>query len=163
MFEEEVFIKCFLNDGYSVSNLGRLRNDKNNKILEGSTTRNKSGYLYFKINNKYYTSQRLIYKSFNINDDIDNLDIDHIDRNKLNNRLDNLRKCSRSDNLMNQGTRLKNQLNEKYIYKLKEFFIFEIRTKNLKDYQRFNTLEACKEYKQEFYNNNKDNYPFLCI
>ena len=163
MFEEEIFTKCFLNDAYSVSNLGKLRNDKNNKILEGSTTRNKSGYLYFKINNKYYTSQRVIYKSFNINQNIDELDIDHIDRNKLNNKLDNLRACSRSENLMNQGTRGKNQLNEKYIYKSKEFFIFEIRTKNLKDYQRFNTLEACKEYKEEFYNNNKDNYPFLCI
>ena len=56
-----------------------------------------------------------------------------------------------------------NQLNEKYIYESKGFFIFEIRTKNLKDCKRFNTLEACKEYKEQFYNDNKENYPFLCI
>jgi AP2 domain len=64
---------------------------------KGTISTNKSGYSRHrtKINNKIYTTSRVIYKAFNmdwnINDASPDNTIDHIDRNSLNNDITNLR------------------------------------------------------------------------
>jgi hypothetical protein len=56
-------------------------------------------YLYVYISGKPYSSHRIIAKMHGI--DISN-DIDHIDGNKINNRIENLRPATRCQNTMNR-------------------------------------------------------------
>ena len=93
---------------YSISNLGRIKTTKRNPhfILKpqwyswGGTT-------YAKINlwndsgQKAFFLHRLLATAFILNPD--NLpEVDHIDRNSTNNRIDNLRWVSRSSNKINR-------------------------------------------------------------
>jgi len=110
----EIFINCNINANYEVSNLGRLRNKKTNRFLNGYTPQN--GYIRFKINNTYYTAGRVIYQSFNPLINIDNFDISYIDNNPKNLKLDNLRTTTRQESTGNQTTRHTNKLNTKNIH-----------------------------------------------
>lgn len=78
-----------------ISNLGRCRIDNEISIRSPK----KSGYLYF----HNTPVHRLVYEKF-IGEIKKGLDIDHIDRNRQNNRLDNLRACTRSENMKNYET-----------------------------------------------------------
>jgi hypothetical protein len=68
------------------------------KIGDCAGSKSTSGYKYIKINGKQYSCHRLIfcmvYGYFP-------KEIDHIDGNSLNNRVENLREASHSDNLKN--------------------------------------------------------------
>lgn len=77
-----------------ISNLGRCKIDDEISIRPVK----QSGYVYF-CNTPVH---RLVYSAFvgNINKN----DIDHIDRNRQNNRVVNLRCCSRSENMRNKKT-----------------------------------------------------------
>ena len=100
-----------------VSNLGRCKADDkivNNKPRE-------SGYVNFCC----IPVHRLVYKLF-ISPNIDGLDVDHIDRNRLNNRVSNLRACTRKENMLNINTR----------QHLKEMF----NKQKYKDFQRQNNV-----------------------
>jgi len=168
MFEEEVFIKCFFNDAYSVSNLGRLRNDENNKMLKVQKIDNNEKYKYFRLKNKIYYAHTVIYKSFNPLEDLTNKEIDHINKIKGDNRLINLRSATDNENKLNQVVRKNNKLGEKNISRAKnkqgrDYFIFVIRSQIIKHYKTFKTFEEAKEYKLKFFNDNKNNCPFLCI
>lgn len=65
-----------------------------------------NGYLRIRINNKNYKQHRIIGLFF-LGLDIDDLSsqIDHIDRNKLNNSIDNLRIVSHQQNLFNTSAK----------------------------------------------------------
>lgn len=79
-----------------VSNLGRCK--AGNKIIQLRPRKN--GYLTF-LNIPLH---RLIYTTF-IDKNIDGLDIDHIDRNRQNNRIVNLKACTRKENMANTNTK----------------------------------------------------------
>ena len=70
---------------------------------------NKKGYIQICINNKKYLLHRVIYKYFNeewdITDSSSNNQIDHIDINPINNRIENLRRVNQSQNNRNQNKR----------------------------------------------------------
>ena len=110
----EEFKKIDEFDNYSISNLGNVRNDETGRILKGSE--NGRGYL------RVCLSKNNIKKTFNIHklmgiafiENINNCgEIDHINRNSLDNRVDNLRWVSRSQNQANGGKRQ----NKSSIYK----------------------------------------------
>lgn len=61
-----------------------------------------SGYAQVRINNKAYLAHRLIAEAFFGKCPEDN-EVDHIDRNKLNNDINNLRYVSRSENMLNRS------------------------------------------------------------
>lgn len=61
-----------------------------------------SGYLVGKIDGKQYRAHRI---AFAIYHGYWPDEIDHIDRDKINNRIDNLRDCSRSENNLNRKFR----------------------------------------------------------
>ena len=82
---------------YMISNLGRVKNAEQNKILKGKIT--STGYREYclTINHKKrsYLGHRLVYEAWN--GKIQGV-INHIDGNKLNNRITNLEDVSSSEN-----------------------------------------------------------------
>lgn len=90
---------------YSISNLGRVRNEKFNRILNPSLKNN--GYYYHNLSvngkKKNFYIHRLIAEAF-IPNPYDYPVINHKDENKTNNSIDNLEWCTIEYNL-NYGTR----------------------------------------------------------
>lgn len=65
-----------------------------------------SGYYRVKFMGKGFLEHRVIYEMFNGHF---THDLDHIDRNKLNNKIENLRTCSRPENVLNSRIRVDNK------------------------------------------------------
>lgn len=90
--------KCF----YEVSNMGRVKSitkiNKKEKILKGRAQR---GYLKVRINHNINIHKLVITAFIGLRPD--GMQIDHIDRNRQNNRLENLRYCTPYENRMNQN------------------------------------------------------------
>ena len=83
-------------------------NKRHNKWNCCSDNKVSSGYIQIMINNKFYKLHRLIYKYHNEEWDITNLknnEIDHIDIDKTNNKIENLRVVNRSQNVRNKNKR----------------------------------------------------------
>ena len=112
MNEEFKIIKDFEN--YSISNIGRLKNNNSNRILK--TFIAGSGYEYCRIINEFghkkITIHNLVAKEF-LGVRPFKFDVDHIDRNKLNNNVINLRYVSRSENQLNKNVSCIPRINKK--------------------------------------------------
>ena len=97
---EEKFVKVKGYDGYEVSNTGKIKSLKTNRLL--TPQKNNCGYLYILLtdsNKKVRINliHRLVFDSFIGIDD--GLEINHLDEDKENNRLDNLELITHEDNL----------------------------------------------------------------
>ena len=92
-------------ENYEVSNLGNIRNMSTGKNLNGTLTNN--GYLVVSLyNNGNKTTKyihRLVAEAFIENPD-DLKEVDHINCDKTDNRVENLRWITRSDNCFNKRT-----------------------------------------------------------
>lgn len=84
-----------INNNYLVSNTGEIANQKSQKILQGSL---RNGYKRVTINHKQYSVHILVYETFK---GMIHGVIDHIDGNKVNNHIDNLRDITQSENMKN--------------------------------------------------------------
>jgi len=115
MHEEFKTIKNF--DNYLISNFGNVKNKKTNRILKPCI--NSKGYfdvILRKYNKNYHkVIHRLIGESF-IENPYNKLCIDHIDNNKLNNNVDNLRWCTSQENSQNSKLSSKNTSGYKGVY-----------------------------------------------
>ena len=94
-------------DNYIVSTFGRVRNIKTGKVLIPFTTKN--GYLMVSpsrggVSCKMYV-HRLVLESFIPNEDT-NLQVNHINGIKSDNRLDNLEWCTSSENHLHRSRTL---------------------------------------------------------
>ena len=103
---EEVFKPCFEN--YEISNLGNCRKKLHNgtyRIIKGSILNTGGGYRYLQIQRngkrKNYLFHRWVGKCFIGEQPEDKPYIDHINRNPLDNRVENLRWINHQDNLRN--------------------------------------------------------------
>ena len=93
-------------DGFLVrkKNVGRGARGRAGAIISSV---DKNGYVYVSINKKQYRAHQIIflwhhgYLPENV--------IDHIDRNKLNNKIDNLKEVSRTCNRINAGLDITNK------------------------------------------------------
>jgi hypothetical protein len=94
---------CFEN--YEISNLGNCRkllNDGTYKTIKGSTLNR--GYRYFQVQRDGMRVNKLFHEMVAmafIGPRPENLVIDHIDRDKLNNKVENLRYVSHTENCRN--------------------------------------------------------------
>ena len=92
---------------FQASSLGEIKNVISNKILGQSTfpSRGNKYYLRCSLNGHPYKVHRLVALAFLPN--IENKpDVDHIDFNEQNNRVDNLRWVSKSENSLHSKDRL---------------------------------------------------------
>lgn len=117
-------IKDFPN--YSINENGEVLNNKTNKILK--ILKCNRGYcrLNLRKNNKSYGNyiHRLVAKTFIPNPN-NLVCIDHIDRNKENNNLNNLRWVNHSENNINRFVR--GNIKYRHLYIQKTSFIIKIR------------------------------------
>jgi len=95
-------------DNYEMNQEGVLRNVETNRILKWSLT---DGYARFELNQgglkKKVFLHRVLAELFVWNPD-DLPCVDHIDRNRLNNAIENLRWCTHSENNRNRSIRKHN-------------------------------------------------------
>ena len=134
---------------------------KRNMYLKN--TLNNVGYLRVRLYNKCkgttFGIHRLCYMCNNPTDDITNFEIDHIDNDRTNNNIENLRKATRSENKSNNKTMITNKLGLKNITKtkwntyrfklVKNKIIYRKTFKNLQDaidYRDKFVLEKCGEF-----------------
>jgi hypothetical protein len=115
---EEEFRQITNYENYSISNFGRLKNNKTNRILKLSTKNRR--YVTCRIINedgfKTTTIHILVALMF-IGERPKDYEVDHIDNNKLNNNINNLQYISRSQNMSKippQSKCRKNKTNEYY-------------------------------------------------
>lgn len=82
---------------YQVSNLGNIKNSLKNRLLKKSI--DKDGYEYVNLHKdkkqKLHRVHRLVLYAFEW---LLDFDVNHIDWNKLNNRVENLEYCTKSYN-----------------------------------------------------------------
>ena len=97
---EEIFVKIKGYEGYEVSNTGKIKSLKTNRLLKPQ--KNNCGYLYILLSDqnkkvKINLIHRLVFDSFIGIED--GLEINHLDEDKENNRLDNLELITHEENL----------------------------------------------------------------
>ena len=122
------------------TNLEKVYCIKTDRYLKNYLT--KDGYYTINLSKNRkattYGIHKLVYICNNPTDDIIGFDIDHIDGNRTNNKIENLRKATRSDNCSNAKTYITNKSTGiKYIHKNKNnTYRFRL-TKNGITYQKY--------------------------
>ena len=138
-------------DNYKLDlDLEQVYNSKKNKYLKN--TLNNVGYLRVRLYNKCkgttFGIHQLVYICNNPTEDIIGYDIDHIDMVKTNNKIENLRKATRSENMSNRKTQKNNKSTGiKNIYKTKYGYEFMLTKNGIKYYKFFKTIEEAIEYR----------------
>ena len=133
---------------YSISNFGRVKRYYKNgseNILNNHTDKN--GYMYVVLSKqneqKKFYNHRLVAMCFIPNPD-NRQEVDHIDLNKFNNNVLNLRWSSRSEN--NKNRKSFNKTGKKFIYISKEkYFMVVIRSNGIN--KTFKTLDEALQYR----------------
>lgn len=87
---------------YEVSDLGQVRNKKTGRILKQAHLNTGYTFVSLRNNNKThsYSVHRLVLETFDPRPNADQLDVNHKDWDKLNNKLDNLEWTTRKQNLL---------------------------------------------------------------
>lgn len=85
---------------YSVSESGEVKRNYSNRVLKQQL--NRYGYKYVRIHEKNITVHRLVAEAFI--GPVDGFEIDHIDTNRANNHVSNLRIVTRKENANNPLT-----------------------------------------------------------
>ena len=141
---------------YEVSTEGEIRNSKTNLILKSSIT--KFGYrrinLTNGINRKAIFVHRLVAMAF-IPLVEGKLLIDHIDKNKINNNVSNLRWVTPSENNDNRDYYSKDKKELHHICNTPSGkYNVTFRLKNIPIHKKLETLEEAILYRDEFMKNN---------
>ena len=90
---------------------GKIKRDDRKNSL-GSL--DKDGYLIIKVKGKQFKAHRLVW--FLCKGEFPKGEIDHINRNRLDNRIENLRECDRKQNILNTKTKINKKTGTSGIY-----------------------------------------------
>ena len=142
------------NANYQVSNIGRVRNVKTERILKPCIT--KDGYCQVGLCNnksqKFLLIHRLVAQAFIENLD-DKLLVDHSDRIKTNNYISNLRWATNSENAMNRKPHRNTSSKHKGVFfdKRDNKWRAQIMIDNKRTYLGYfsNEKEAAQRYNEE--------------
>jgi hypothetical protein len=136
-------------DNYSVSTYGRVRNNTTNRILKPGIDRN--GYqfigLYVNNNNNIMRIHRLVALAF-IDNPLNKNCVDHINNNRKNNHINNLRFATKSENGMNTSKKKNNTSGTTGViwYKPTQKWRAQIQINGVQKYfGYFETIEEAKE------------------
>lgn len=94
---EEIWKNVFGADDYIVSNHGRVA-----RVLSGAISSHGYHVVNVSLNDgekKTLAVHRLVLETFNPNENMDDLVVNHIDFNKLNNNIENLEWCTQKQNI----------------------------------------------------------------
>jgi len=132
---------------YSISNLGNVKHNQSGKIMNKTCDINGYEYINFRLR-----VGREVAKAFHPNPENKPF-VDHINRIRNDNRAENLRWATMSENNLNRviPPHKDNELNEPYISKSKDQFEFRRTVKGKMTRKRFKTLEEAIEYRDSIY------------
>tara|TARA_R110002126_G_scaffold96507_1_gene225832 strand:+ start:345 stop:833 length:489 start_codon:yes stop_codon:yes gene_type:complete len=85
-----------------ISNFGNIKKTFKRGLITITTGYNTNGYKCIEFNKKNYYVHRLVLEHF-VGECPENFECDHIDRNRSNNHIENLKWCNRSENLKNRN------------------------------------------------------------
>ena len=156
-FEFFIMLKDFSN--YKISNLGNVLNITTGKIMNQFKCNN--GYMKIKLKNEYGERKnnlihRLVLTSF-VNNPDNKPCVDHIDNNKTNNKLENLRFATNQENNRNKKIAKNNTTGVKGVTTNKSTgkYIAHIKTNSkLIHIGTFKTLEEARDARKEYANIN---------
>ena len=137
----EIWKEVFEFPNYEISNQGNVRRGKTGKPMKAHIDSRGYQVITLRANNWKYTKKiaRLVWTTFN--DCACGMTVDHIDRNKHNNNLSNLRCISNKDNSKNRDT---------YTYKSRNTYNLDEATKTQiiykLRYENYTTHKIWKEY-----------------
>lgn len=145
-------------------NSGNLfwNNSKSLKAKKGKKagyTDPRTGYGHVRINYKMYPLHKLIYLYHH--GEYPQI-VDHIDRDKRNNQIENLRKCSKSQNEANTSARKTNKLGEKHICVSFGAYAVSIYRQGKSIRKRFKTLEKAIEFRDSVLDNIDRDFFYKC-
>jgi len=128
-------------NNYEVSSFGNVRNKKTQRILKPWIAG--AGYNYVWLGAKYKTSvHRLVALAFIENPD-NKKTVDHIDRNKQNNNVENLRWATYQENMWNINSK---NIREHYIKDVIYYTVNYSITLNKNMTKSFRNINDAKEY-----------------
>ena len=144
-------------EGYKISSYGVVKcfmwDKTNGRILKPQKTI--GGYYAVKIRDKHYNIHRLV--AIHFLERIDGKDcVDHIDRDKLNNHVSNLRWCDKRDNSLNRGLPKNNKSGHKGIFYRQDrnsYIVFWMVEKKKRKSKMFPTLEEAIAFRDEVFKN----------
>ena len=143
-------------EGYEVSNMGEVRSywkggrwglRETPKILKPYLCNR--GYYQVGLRIKNVDIHRLVGEAFIPNPENKPF-IDHINREKLDNRFENLRWATQEENNQNFPIQKNNQLGIQYVCWDGRRFLFRIVRNGIEHRKRFKTLEEAIAYKEEY-------------
>lgn len=141
MSEEWKVIESF--PDYSVSNLGNIRHNKSGKSMNKTCDEKGYEYIVFRLR-----VGREVAKAFCENPENKPF-VDHINRIRHDNRAENLRWATMSENNLNRSypPHKDNELHEPYISKSRDCFEYRRTVNGVMSRKRFKTLEEAIEYR----------------
>tara|TARA_R110001632_G_scaffold6415_2_gene26310 strand:- start:2447 stop:2950 length:504 start_codon:yes stop_codon:yes gene_type:complete len=141
---------------YSVSNMGRVMSYRRNIILKGTPCQKE--YLQVGLwkdgHRRTIKIHALVGMAF-VGKRENGLTYDHMDRNRLNNRADNIRLATQSEQNINKNVQLRSQTGEKNIAIYRNCYRIQIRRNEIMVFDKSlpmenNSLEYCVKIRDEF-------------